>query len=295
MAGHAQRPAAPPLVTFMTRTISLLVLALCLAAPAPSAQSRAAGRAMTLNDLLAGIRLTEPQVSPDGRTVVFVRTTTNLATGKRNGDIWSVPADGSGPPASLIAGDKSESSPRFSPDAKRLAFISTRDGAPQVYVANADGSNVKKVTSLAMGVQPPLVVSSDGSQVAFVSDVYPECTDDACNKAKSEEAEKNPVKVHRITRLLYRHWDEWRESIRHHVFVADLETGKATDVTPGDFDSPPTQQEDAAIAFSPDGREVAFVSNREGRDREAWTTNNDVWIVPAAGGDAAEDYAESGR
>ena len=57
-------------------------------------------------------------------------------------------------------------------------------------------------------------------------------------------------------------------------------------MTPGDFDSPPGQQEDAAIAFSPDGREIAFVSNREGNDREAWTTNNDVWIVPVTGGPA---------
>jgi dipeptidyl aminopeptidase/acylaminoacyl peptidase len=269
----------------MTRPISLLALSLCVAGSAPYAQSRAAGRPMTVTDLLAGIRVTEPQLSPDGRTVVFVRTTTDTTSGKRNGDIWSVPADGSGQPASLIAGEKSESSPRFSGDGKRLAFISTRDGAAQVYVANADGTNVKKVTSLTMGVQPPLVVSADGTKVAFVSDVYPECRDEACNKSKSEEAEKNPVKVHRVTRLLYRHWDEWRENVRHHVFAADVETGRATDLTPGDFDSPPTQQEDAAIAFSPDGREVAFVSNREGNDREAWTTNNDVWIVPVAGGE----------
>src|SRR5262249_30627770 len=156
--------------------------------------------------------------------------------------------DGSGPSRAIITGEKSESSPRFSQDGKRLVFISSRDGAPQVYVANADGSGVKKVTSLTMGVQPPLVVSADGSKVAFVSDVYPECSDEACNKAKSEEAEKNPVKVHRITRLLYRHWDEWRENIRHHVFVADVDSGRTTDLTPGDFDSPPTQQEDAAIA-----------------------------------------------
>jgi dipeptidyl aminopeptidase/acylaminoacyl peptidase len=117
-----------------------------------------------------------------------------------------------------------------------------------------------------------------------VSDVYPDCQDEACNKQRQEEAEKNPVKVHRATRLLYRHWDEWRDAARHHVFVADLTGGRVVDVTPGDFDSPPTQQEDAAIAFSPDGRELAFVSNREGRDREAWTTNNDVWLVPVSGG-----------
>ena len=137
-----------------------------------------------------------------------------------------------------------------------------------------------------MGAQPPLVFSPDGAKVAFVSDVYPECRDEACNKQKSEEAASNPVKVHRLTRLLYRHWDEWRENIRHHVFVADVAAGRPIDVTPGDFDSPPAQQEDGAIAFAPDGREIAFVSNREGGDREAWTTNHDVWTVPVGGGEA---------
>ena len=92
-----------------------------------------------------------------------------------------------------------------------------------MYIADASGGSAKKLTDLAMGVQPPLVFSADGSKVAFVSDVFPECRDEACNKQKSEEAEKNPVKVHRLTRLLYRHWDEWRENIRHHVFVADVD------------------------------------------------------------------------
>ena len=78
-----------------------------------------------------------------------------------------------------------------------------------------------------MGVQPPLVVLGRRSHVAFVSDVYPECADEACNKRQSEEADKNPVKVRRLTRLLYRHWDEWRENIRHHVFVADVAGGQA--------------------------------------------------------------------
>ena len=146
----------------------------------------------------------------------------------------------------LIDGDKSENTPRWSPDGKRIAFLANRDGATQVYVADADGGDVKKVTSLHAGAQPPLVWSPDGERVAFVSDVYPECADEDCNKKKTEEAEQNPVKVHRLTRLLYRHWDEWRENIRHHVFVATVADGKARDLTPGDFDSPPTQQEDGA-------------------------------------------------
>ena len=113
----------------------------------------------------------------------------------------------------------------------------------------------------------------------------PACPDEACN-ARAEKKEKNPVKANRVTRLLYRHWDEWREHVRHHVFVVPLAGGEPRDLTPGDFDSPPGQQEDAAIAFTPDGREVVFVSNRDGNDKEAWSTNNDVWSVPAAGGPA---------
>src|SRR5262249_22784515 len=163
------------------------------------------------------------------------RTTTDGKTGKRNADIWAVAADGASAPKELVGGDKSENTPRFFADGKHLAFISTRDGAAQVYVADADGKNVKKVTDLAMGVQPPLVLSPDGTKADFVSDVYPECRDEACNKRTMEEADKNPVKVHRLTRLLYRHWDEWRESVRHHVFVAPVSGGAAADLTPGDY------------------------------------------------------------
>ena len=90
---------------------------------------------------------------------------------------------------------------------------------------------------------------------------------------------------------MFRHWDEWRVGVRHHVFVADASgRDEPVDVTPGDFDSPPHFYEDGGIAFSPDGKELAFVSNREGGDREAWTTNKDVWIVPVTGGEAKEDH-----
>ncbi len=265
--------------------ICAVAAAFGLLARVESAGQPTAARPMTIEDLIAAVRVGDPQLSPDQRSVAFVRTVTDPKTGSRNADIWTATTDGREKPRELIGGDKSENTPRFSRDGKRLAFISTRDGAPQVYVADADGSDVRKVTDLAMGVQPPVVISPDGSTVGFVSDVYPECANEDCNKKKKEAADKNPVKAHRITRLFYRHWDEWRDSVRHHVFVADVESRRITDLTPGDFDSPPTQQEDAALAFSPDGREVAFVSNREGNDREAWTTNNDVFIVPVNGGE----------
>ncbi|MEO6213366.1 MAG: S9 family peptidase [Vicinamibacterales bacterium] len=269
-----------------TRRAGLAVMLVSGLAISLDGQASRAGRAMTVEDLIVAPRVADPQLSPDGKTVLFVRTMTDGKTGRRNADVYSVPADGSGEPKLLLGGEKSENTPRWSPDGRRVAFLANRDGATQVYVADADGKNVKKVTTLAAGAQPPLLWSPDGARVAFVSDVYPECADEECNKKKVDDAEQNPVKVHRLTRLLYRHWDEWREKTRHHIFVSPVAGGRARDLTPGDFDSPPTQQEDAAIAFSPDSRTVAFVSNREGNDKEAWTTNNDVWLVPVDGGDA---------
>jgi dipeptidyl aminopeptidase/acylaminoacyl peptidase len=236
------------------------------------ASSALAARPMSINDLLTAVRVGDPQLSPDGKLVAYVRTTTDPATLKRNADIWVVAADGSAAPKLLVGGDKAENTPRWSPDGRHLAFISTREGASQVYVADADGTHVRQVTKVDGGVQPPLVFSPDGTTLAFVADV--------------KMAPDPPVAVHHMTRLFYRHWDEWRENVRHHVFVAPVAGGDAKDLTPGDFDSPPTRQEDAAITFTPDGREVVFASNREGNDKETWTTNTDVWSVPVTGGTA---------
>ena len=269
----------------MKTTLSACLLACGILAAASAVPVAQGGRPMTIQDLIGAVRVADPRLSPDGRRVLYLRTTTDLEAGRRNADIWSVETDG-GSPRALIEGDKSEHTARWSPDGRQIAFISNRDGSNQVYLADADGGNVRKVTDLAMGVQPPLVFSPDGQRLAFVSDVYPECPDEACNARRKADAAKNPVKVRRLTRLLYRHWDEWRENIRHHIFVVDLESRKAKDLTPGDFDAPPVQQEEAAVAFTPDGRHLAFVSNREGNDREAWSTNNDVWLVPSDGGEA---------
>ncbi len=231
-----------------------------------------AARAMTIADLIGAVRVSDPQLSPDGSMVAFVRTTTDVSSGKRDADIWIVAADGSSAPKALITGDKTENTPRWAPDGRHVAFISNRDGEMQVYLADADGKNVRRLTKLAAGVQPPLVFSPDGALLGFVSDV--------------KQGTDTPSNVHHLTRLLFRHWDEWRENLRHHVFVMPVGGGDPRDLTPGDFDSPPTQQEDAAIAFTPDSKELVFVSNREGSDKEAWTTNNDVWSVPVTGGTA---------
>jgi len=263
------------------RSISIITITIVLASTS-LAQTK---RTMTVNDLITAVRVTDPQISPDGKQVVFTRTATALDTGRRNANIWTVPSDGSTAPRELIGGEKTENSPRFTPDGKHIAFISNRNGAPQVYIADTDGRAVTQVTKLSTGVQPPLVVSPDGNKLAFVSDVYPSCKDDECNRSTREALDKDPVKIRVLTGLPFRHWDEWRTNIRHHVFVADIGSGETRDLTPGDFDSPPHFYEDDAIAFAPDSRTIAFVSNRDGKDREMLNTNQDVWLVPVTGGE----------
>jgi len=267
------------------RRSGVMLLALLAGYAAPGvAQS---SRAMTLNDILTAVRVGDPQLSPDGKTVLYTRTTTAMPAGARNADIWTVPSDGSGPATPLIESPKSDNTARFLPDGKHIVFISSRSGGTQAWIADADGKNAKAITALSSGVQPPLIISPDGSRIAYVSDAYPDCTDEACNKKARDADESDPVKVHTLTRLPFRHWDEWWTTVRHHVFVTEIANGNTRDLTPGDFDAPPHNYEDGSIAFSPDGKEIAFVSKRGAKDTEMWSTNHDVWTVSVGGGTIA--------
>jgi dipeptidyl aminopeptidase/acylaminoacyl peptidase len=266
--------------------IKSLYLSAVAAAALLLAPGARAGRPMTIDDLLTAVRVSDPQLSPDGRWVAFVRTATDPVTLKRNADIWLVPSDGSKPPRPLTRHEAIDMTPRFSPDGRSLAFLSARSGSAQVWLMSLEGGEPRKLTDVPGGVEEPLVFAPGGEKIAFVADVHPDCPDEACNRKRFEEAEKGPVKAYHLTRLMFRHWNAWRPDVRHHVFVLDLLLEKAADVTPGDFDTPPHFYEEGGIAFSPDGSRLAVVSNREGNDREAWTTNKDVFLVPVTGGAA---------
>src|SRR5262249_30833290 len=128
----------------MRRILPSLVLASVAALVArPVAQTR---QPMSIDDLITTVRVVDPQLSPDGKRVIYTRTTTDLGSGRRNANIWSVPADGSAAPSALISSDRRDNTPRFTPDAQHVLFISARGEDAQVYVANADGSGVKQVT-----------------------------------------------------------------------------------------------------------------------------------------------------
>lgn len=240
-------------------------------------------RPMTFDDLMAVKRLSDAQVSPDGSRVAYVVTDVdkNLNRGKRS--VWVVPTSG-GQPQQLIASDKNDYSPRWSADGKWIAFLSNREGAPQLFVAGADGSNPRKVTSAPEGVSE-FIWSPNGKMFAFTTDIYPECGSLNCVARRSEMEEKSKVKAVIADRLLFRHWDSFKRGKRSHLFVVSVDGGEPKDLTPGDHDVPPFSLGDpTAFDFAPDSSEIVFARNTD--KAEALSTNNDLFIVSVNGGEA---------
>jgi dipeptidyl aminopeptidase/acylaminoacyl peptidase len=274
-----QRPHAlrPPLVP--------AVLA-CLALSVPlAADAGAAKRPFTLPDFYRIAGVAEPALSPDGRTVVYAVTTTDVKAGTRTQSLWRVDAAGGGARPITFSGARNNH-PVFSVDGKSLAFLSTRGGDPQVYILPTDGGEARKATDVPGGVSDP-VFSADGTKLVFTADVTPACgADAACNRSALEAREKNKLKAWVEDALLYRHWDSWKEGRRTHVLVLDLATGKTVDATPGDFDSPVfSVGGPRGFDLSPDGTRLAFASNRTAEP--AASTNADVWVVRLDGGPEA--------
>ena len=262
------------------KTRSLIaVIAVTLAGAAAHAQAPEK-RAITFKDLISMHRVTDPQISPDGQWVAYSVATPDMEANRLVHDIWIVPV--SGGESRQLTHDGNAERPRWSPDSKRIAFLSSRDGAPQVYSLPADGGEAVKVTSISTGADNELW-SPDGKWIAFVSSVYTDCKDDACNAARDAENAKSKVKARIYERLLYRHWNTWSEGKRSHLLIVPAEGGAARDLTPGaDYDVPPfSLGGPEAIAFSPDSLELCFTANAD-KD-EAISTNGDLWTVPASG------------
>jgi dipeptidyl aminopeptidase/acylaminoacyl peptidase len=276
----------------------------------------------TFDDMMKLKRVGDPQVSPDGKWVIFSVVDVDLAANSKTPHIWIVPTAGG--QEKEIIGDQDADRPRWAPDGKRFAFLSTKEGGSQVWIAEFDGAagtvtDKWRETGIATEAGGELW-SPDGKNILFTSDVYPECNtprsgnDEECNAAKLKEAEASKVKAQIFEHLLYRHWNAYKEGKRTHIFVADFRKkddvrpacvinacapgmecpcpSRYRDLTPGDFDAPVFSlggQDD--YAFSPDGQEICYASNHD--KNPAASTNNDLWIVPVSGGLAGSAQAKN--
>jgi dipeptidyl aminopeptidase/acylaminoacyl peptidase len=227
-------------------------------------------------------RLGDFDVSKDGKWVVYAVTRAEVDENKTSSALWLMPVDHASAARRITAGTKKDREPRFAPDGKRVAFVSDRDGTPQIYLLDLAGGEPQKLTSFPEGFGGP-IWSPDGKFLVAASEVWPECKDRACIERMHERGEKAKVKARVAERLLYRHWDGWRDGKRSHLFRIDAVSGDARDLTPGDYDTPTFSLGGAPdYDLAPDGKTLVYASNH---DRvEATSTNSDVWELTLAGG-----------
>jgi dipeptidyl aminopeptidase/acylaminoacyl peptidase len=275
------------------------------ASPSPSSPKHP----FTFEDMMKLKRVGAPVPSPDGKWVVFDAEDVDLEANTKISHLWIVAATG-GESRRLNPTPNHEERPRFSPDGKRLIWTSKATDPTQIWMCdfqNQSGRLVgtpRQVTTISTGADGG-IWSPDGKNIVFVSAVYPDCNDDACNKKRDEDLKNSKVKAKIFTRLFYRHWSSFTEFKRSHLFVqsvgrdsvepADaqrnsmapqsvaLPADQPRDLTPGDHDVPPFHIGGQDMyAISPDGQELAYASNID--EVEATSTNNEIFVLPMAGG-----------
>jgi dipeptidyl aminopeptidase/acylaminoacyl peptidase len=254
------------------------------------ASTAAAERPITETDLFKFVWVADPQMSPDGSLVAFVRVTVDEKKDQYDTSLWLAKSDGSEPPRQLTAGVR-DSSPRWSPDGRRLAFVRVveKDGRPQppqIHVLTMGGGEARAVTDLPRGAGNP-VWSPDGQGLAFASSARPDELDPV-DKKPENEPRKSDVRV--ITEAVYRangiadfgYVDRDRPS---HIWTTSLpgtESGiaKPKRLTSGEFSA-------VNFEWSADGSEIYFVSNRQ---KEAYyhPRDTDLFVVSKDGGEARQ-------
>ena len=214
--------------------------------------------------------VSDAQVSPDGRTVAFVVTELSEERDEYLSQIWLVDTAG-GAPRRFTAGPRRDTTPRWSPDGSRLAFVSEREPKKkgQLYVMPLAGGEPTRLTDLRHGVSAP-AWSPEGRRLAFISRVGGWVEPDS----EEEKRKSRPPRI--ITTLKYRFNGEgFTYDRRPHVFTVGLDGGEPRQITEGDYDH-------ADPAWSPDGHTIAFASARhDERDRDDVV---DIWLVSAEGG-----------
>jgi len=279
----------------------ILSLVAAAAAAAAHAQPQTAPPAQPfgVQDLVRLQRISEVQASPDGSHVVFTLRTTDMAANKGRNSLWQIETGRrTALPVRLTEDAANASSAEWSADGRSLYFLSSRGGTPQVWRMTDAGADPVQVTHLPVEVGS-FRVSPKGDRILVSLAVYPDCADLACSKQRLDAAAASAASGVLHTRVFARHWDTWSDGRRSQLFSIGLDDKGLAGAAPvnltagldGDVPGKPYGgRED--YAFSPDGATVAF-SIRAVAVGEPWSTNFDVYEVPAQGGTARNLTADN--
>jgi dipeptidyl aminopeptidase/acylaminoacyl peptidase len=276
----------------MTLADSGRALAAALALLTPCfAAAQSAKAPFTVADLVRLKRVSDPQVSPDGRYVTFTQRETDIDANKGRTDIWLLDlAVRDARPRRLTQNPANDSTARWAPDSRTVYFLSTRSGSSQVWRLSLDGGEAVQVTDYALDVGT-LKVAPSGRALALTMEVFADCAELQCTKDKLAAEEKSLATGQLYDQLFVRHWDTWRDGTRSNLFVAtigaDGRAAKPVNLSKGldgDVPSKPSGG-DEEFEWSRDSARLVFSARVAGR-AEPWSTNFDLYEVSADGSGA---------
>ncbi len=264
----------------MTR-IAVIVLCLwLLALPGIPADET---HPFSVHDMLAMERISDPQVSPDGTSVVFALRSTDLEANRGRTDLWILElADQR--IRRLTSHSATDFNPRWSPDCRWIWFLSTRSGSSQVWRIQSNGGEPQQITDLPLNTGN-LLVSPDGGSIAFTMDIFLEHPTPEETREEMDRRVEMKASGQIFDGLFVRHWDTWEDGRRSHLFVMDTETRNLVDVMAGMDADTPSQPFGGPeeLSFTPDSREIIFTAKNAGQ-KTAWSTDFDLYHVPVNAG-----------
>lgn len=236
------------------RGLAMLLAMLVLAAVAASALAQP--RPMTLVDLINVARISEPQLSPDGRQVLFVKSEADWKANRRITHIWRTSLDGSDV-VQLTTGADGESSPRWSPDGRFVAFVAKRDGdeEAQIYLLPTGGGEAQRLTKHETAVSS-IAWNPDGRSLYFLAADPKPADQRAREKAKDD---------------IYAFDENYQQ---RHLWKVTVETKAEERITSGDFTV-------AAYELSRDGSRIAF--HRAPNPLYGYADRSEVWVMDVSG------------
>jgi dipeptidyl aminopeptidase/acylaminoacyl peptidase len=249
-------------------------------------------RGFTVEDMVSMERVGSPAVSPDATRVIYTVRTTDLAKNRGHTELWMVDLRAARPvPQRLTSNAASSSDPEWSASGDAVYFLSSRSGSSQVWRLAVSGGEPTRVTDLALDVDN-FRIAPNGERIALSMAVFRDCPDLACTKTRLEKTARDKTSGLVYDRLFARHWDTWSDGRNAVLFSAPVDSSGRVTAAPvslsgsldGDVPSKPFGDREE-YRFSPDGKTIVFSTRIAGKT-EAWSTNFDLFSVPASGGAA---------